>query len=317
MLSQAGKLRLAAARGDVGQVGELIRAKVPVTPDQEGRSAFHHAAACGHTQIVKMILDNQLSPVNQTDAGGKTALHLAAAAGHMQCTQVLISLGADVNHRERLNMNSPLHEAAFSGFSMTVDILCRAGFLLCGGSSPALPNTYALRRKKIIKLLLECGAELHHKNNQGETPVDVAKRKGHADVVDLLWQPSGNLQTGSLLTAAGSISTLPKASAAGGHYARHPYRAVAASYHQHLGNGGLRAQVTSQCTCHVRVTTGAEATVGQSRISHCILHGNREWHGGGDGGGFAVKVPAAAAADSGVPESLSYQQLFPISNPYQ
>uniref|UniRef100_A0A1I8I146 CG11233 n=2 Tax=Macrostomum lignano TaxID=282301 RepID=A0A1I8I146_9PLAT len=95
-----------------------------------------------------------------------------------------------------------------------------------------------------------------------------------------------------------------------------PVPAVAASYHQHLGNGGLRAQVTSQCTCHVRVTTGAEATVGQSRISHCILHGNREWHGGGDGGGFAVKVPAAAAADSGVPESLSYQQLFPISNPY-
>uniref|UniRef100_A0A1I8F787 ANK_REP_REGION domain-containing protein n=1 Tax=Macrostomum lignano TaxID=282301 RepID=A0A1I8F787_9PLAT len=98
MLSQAGKLRLAAARGDVGQVGELIRAKVPVTPDQHSITA----AACGHTQIVKMILDNQLSPVNQTDAGGKTALHLAAAAGHMQCTQ-----GAAVR-----------------------------------GSSPALPNTY-------------------------------------------------------------------------------------------------------------------------------------------------------------------------------
>uniref|UniRef100_A0A1I8F4J9 ANK_REP_REGION domain-containing protein n=1 Tax=Macrostomum lignano TaxID=282301 RepID=A0A1I8F4J9_9PLAT len=174
MLSQAGKLRLAAARGEWDRLGELIRAKVPVTPDQEGRSAFHHAAACGHTQIVKMILDNQLSPVNQTDAGGKTALHLAAAAGHMQCTQVLISLGADVNHRERLNMNSPLHEAAFSGFSMTVDILCRAGsdanasnrqqstplhlsaqaghnqcarVLLCGGSSPPLPNTYGLTRR--------------------------------------------------------------------------------------------------------------------------------------------------------------------------
>uniref|UniRef100_A0A1I8JP20 ANK_REP_REGION domain-containing protein n=1 Tax=Macrostomum lignano TaxID=282301 RepID=A0A1I8JP20_9PLAT len=110
MLSQAGKLRLAAARGDVGQVGELIRAKVPVTPDQrsfsyatvtrlpcscvairlEGRSAFHHAAACGHTQIVKMILDNQLSPVVRErikQATVHSALPPERPGSHNQCAK--------------------------------------------------------------------------------------------------------------------------------------------------------------------------------------------------------------------------------------
>lgn len=59
-------------------------------------SALMIAAQNGHTEIVKLLIEND-AKVNQINRENKTALHLASKNGHKEVVQVLINNGAKVN----------------------------------------------------------------------------------------------------------------------------------------------------------------------------------------------------------------------------
>ncbi|CAM9237918.1 unnamed protein product, partial [Lampetra planeri] len=61
--------------------------------DSEGRSALHHAAAGGHRDLVKHILET--GPFCQ-GSPGNTALHGAAAGGHRTVCYFLVEAGASL-----------------------------------------------------------------------------------------------------------------------------------------------------------------------------------------------------------------------------
>lgn len=61
------------------------------------RHPFHYAAVEGKTEFVKAMLSQQLADVNLVDADGCSAIYYAAANGHEQVLRVLLENGGDAN----------------------------------------------------------------------------------------------------------------------------------------------------------------------------------------------------------------------------
>ena len=119
---------------------------------------MHYAAARGHTQVVRLLVErgadmaqsaeggvpplvfaahsNQVAvlelmhalgvDLDSTDQLGRTALHTAAQKGHADCVRSLLSHGAFIHARDH-QLNSALHFAVVSGESDTCALLLQNG----------------------------------------------------------------------------------------------------------------------------------------------------------------------------------------------
>ncbi|WP_235693246.1 ankyrin repeat domain-containing protein [Brucella anthropi] len=117
--------------------------------DEYGRSSlWHHAAEGNIAPLENELHDGSSDNVSAADKDGFTALHVAAQNGHLQIVRRLVTAGADVNVIDRYG-NGPLWTA------------CRQASLAIA-TEPAF---------EIVGLLLRSGANPHHVNNAGRSPV--------------------------------------------------------------------------------------------------------------------------------------------------
>ena len=65
-----------------------------------GKTTLHNAVCNGHTEVVRLLLDNRADP-NIKDWRGRAQIHDAARYGHADVVQVLLSRGADPNIKDR------------------------------------------------------------------------------------------------------------------------------------------------------------------------------------------------------------------------
>lgn len=182
-------LRL-AREGDAGAMLGLLRsggAAVIGYAGADGVTALHAAAANGHGEVVKLLLDSGASAEAAT-ASGETALHLAAQSGCAAAIQALLAGGASGDRRDAQG-SLPLHTAARAGQVSSVLAL------LAGGANPestdSLGNT-ALHvaagqgRVGIVAALLTCGAAIDARSPGGATPLMRAAAGGHLAAVRAL-----------------------------------------------------------------------------------------------------------------------------------
>lgn len=89
----------AAQKGDIATIQKLIRkgANDEVNGYIPGlyhnRNCLMEAARCGHSEVVKLLLDHQ-APLSDTDAEGKTALMLARENHYGDIVRLLQKAGA-------------------------------------------------------------------------------------------------------------------------------------------------------------------------------------------------------------------------------
>ena len=105
-------------------------------------------------------------PVNTVDDSQNTALHDAAWYGAADCVHVLLKAGADVTRCNKYK-ETALHKAADS-WKLFLGAACRAA--LCAS------------------LLLQAGAICTAKDSSGETPLEIAQKKGNYATPCLLRQ---------------------------------------------------------------------------------------------------------------------------------
>ncbi|NXR82343.1 ANKR6 protein, partial [Pycnonotus jocosus] len=214
------RLLVAAYKGQVENVVQLINRGAKVAVTKHGRTPLHLAAYKGHLHVVQVLLKAGCD-LDIQDDGDQTALHRAAVVGNTDIIATLIQEGCALDRQDK-DGNTALHEVCWHGFSQSAKVLVKAGanvlaknkagntplhlacqnshsqstrVLLLGGSRADLKNNAGdtclhvaarYNHLPIIRVLLSAFCSVHEKNQAGDTALHVAAALNHKKVVKLL-----------------------------------------------------------------------------------------------------------------------------------
>ncbi|ESK93719.1 cyclin-dependent protein kinase inhibitor [Moniliophthora roreri MCA 2997] len=161
--------------------------------DINGRTCLHEAAIAGALRLVKLCMENGVQ-VDRVDAYGRTALHYAAMNGHAEICKVLLETNLPHNGLDIDNYN-PLVYATLRGCVECVRVILDHGDVLPHPTTPGgdvIPLSLASQagHVDVVLLLLERGARCLA-NSNGEYPMHLAARQGHAHVCKVLLGQQG------------------------------------------------------------------------------------------------------------------------------
>ena len=157
---------------------------------------IHEAAAIGQIERVIELLDEDPRRLNAYSLEGFTPLCLSAHYGHLETTRFLLQRGADVNAVARHPLQvTPLHAALFGRQVETARLLIdhaadvnarRGGSGWPRAGWTALHYAAGYGFLDLIEPLLERGAAVDAKDDEGRTPVEVAIEEKHHEAAELL-----------------------------------------------------------------------------------------------------------------------------------
>ncbi|KAK2821072.1 hypothetical protein Q5P01_024031 [Channa striata] len=164
--------------------------------DSDGFSALHHAALTGTTELLSLLLEAQ-AMVDIRDINGMRPLHYAAWQGKADSVLLLLRAGASVNSSSH-DGQIPLHLSAQYGHYEVSEML------LQHQSNPCLKNkakktpldlacefgrlkvAQLLLSSNMVAVLLEGEGEQDRLDPPSTTPLHLAARNGHKDIIKLL-----------------------------------------------------------------------------------------------------------------------------------
>jgi ankyrin repeat protein len=148
-----------------------------------GLTALMAASKNGRLEVVKKLLDQKVK-IDAQGKGGVTALMLAADSNQLEVVNLLLKKNADPNVEDQRGWTA-LMNAVYQGNSNCVEALAarsreevNRGLLVAA----------LMGRKETAKVLLEHGAEVDSRADDGRTPLMLAANKGDQDLVSLLLQ---------------------------------------------------------------------------------------------------------------------------------
>uniref|UniRef100_A0A669QXB6 Ankyrin repeat domain 6 n=1 Tax=Phasianus colchicus TaxID=9054 RepID=A0A669QXB6_PHACC len=181
------RLLIAAYKGQVDNVVQLINKGAKVAVTKHGRTPLHLAAHKGHLHVVQILLKAGCD-LDIQDDGDQTALHRAAVVGNTDVIASLIQEGCALDRQDK-DGNTALHEACWHGFSQSAKVLVKAGANVLAknkaGNTPlhlACQNSHS----QSTRVLLLGGSRADLKNNAGDTCLHVAARYNHLPIVRVL-----------------------------------------------------------------------------------------------------------------------------------
>jgi len=166
--------------------------------DHNGNTPLMWAASEGNEQLVEALLD-QGALVNIQNFVGETALFLAAARGFDKICALLIENGGDTR-LATVDGASPLHMAAACGHLEIIKLLTtRGAYVNSVDEEGDCALHYSVRegqRASVELLVKHFGADHNLKNDDNETPLDLAIELGETAIADFLSKFNGmNLTT--------------------------------------------------------------------------------------------------------------------------
>ncbi|KAM8954198.1 ankyrin repeat domain-containing protein 6 isoform 2-T2 [Pelodytes ibericus] len=181
------RLLVAAYKGQVDNVVQLINKGAKVAVTKHGRTPLHLAANKGHLNVVQILLKAGCE-LDIQDDGHQTALHRAAVVGNSDILAVLIQEGCALDRQDK-DGNTALHEASWHGFSQSVKLLVKAGAnVLARNKAGNTPLHLACQNghSQSCRILLLAGSRADLKNNAGDTCLHVAARYNHLSIIRVL-----------------------------------------------------------------------------------------------------------------------------------
>ncbi|XP_078532364.1 poly [ADP-ribose] polymerase tankyrase-1 isoform X5 [Lissotriton helveticus] len=181
----------AAKKGCLARVQKLCSPENINCRDTQGRNStpLHLAAGYNNLEVAEYLLEHG-ADVNAQDKGGLIPLHNAASYGHVDIAALLIKYNTCVNATDKWAF-TPLHEAAQKG------------------------------RTQLCALLLAHGADPTMKNQEGQTPLDLATADDirallidamPPDALPTCLKPQATVVSASLISPVSTPSCLSAAS---------------------------------------------------------------------------------------------------------
>jgi len=190
----------AAVRGHTETARALLEKGADVNAKgNTGRTALMEAALEGYTDTVRTLLEKG-ADVNAKDNMGWTPLFWAAFSRRTDTVRALLEKGADVNAKNKYDDTALIH-AAYAGDTDTVAVLLEKGADVNAKDDmgrTALIEAARQGRTETVRALLEVGADVTTRDKEGETALSKAEKHNYSDVVALLKNPAGILQSKKL-----------------------------------------------------------------------------------------------------------------------
>lgn len=203
---------VAAARGDTEALlswmrkhGASGRYRDWVTGIQE--TPLHAAVRSGKHDVVRSLLKNGADAF-AIDSLGVSPLMLsvrtfddsARADDIKQMVDIFTDAGVDLSHRHGPNGMTALHYAASTHYRASVEILLRVGVAPNinddRNRSPlhySVMGAYFDSMDGATAVLLSFGADIHHSDMEGVTPLDIARQIGRSDALLHLQSHAGGV----------------------------------------------------------------------------------------------------------------------------
>ncbi|XP_067661803.1 ankyrin repeat domain-containing protein 50-like [Haliotis asinina] len=157
----------AALRGHTGVV-DLIVSTIHnlILVDNGGDTILHYACRGGHVEMVSYVLSQNMSDINSRGYGNMTPLMSAGQRGHKEVVELLVQNNADLS-------------LTYDGKNNILHLVCQEG------------------RLEVVRYVLSQNVlDINCRGVQDMTPVMLAEKYGHKDVVTLLrWLISLDIET--------------------------------------------------------------------------------------------------------------------------
>jgi serine/threonine-protein phosphatase 6 regulatory ankyrin repeat subunit B len=189
-------LHLAAKEGHVEVVRVLLGCGLELRVDAKNKDCntpLHLAIKGGYLEVVKVLLehaDGEKCGLDSTNVEGNSPLHLAIEEGHVEVVKQLLERAGtklELNKKNyiRNGCNTPLHLAAEAGQDEIVAMLLAfdATKQTTESDSTEMNND----QKRTTKL------NLNATNEEENTPLHLACKEGHDEVVDVMLKRVGEL----------------------------------------------------------------------------------------------------------------------------
>jgi hypothetical protein len=163
-------------------------------------STWVAAATCGQHKVLD-LLSHLFGSVALTSQWLAIAdLYTAAKLGDLESAQQLLSSATPPDFKN-IRSVTPLWIAAFHGHEAIVKLLVQnadvdVNSLSISGRSPLFwPSDSG--NDAIVSILLDAGAKSDYRDENGESPASVAKKRGHTRILELLdcSDPSSHMRT--------------------------------------------------------------------------------------------------------------------------
>ncbi|XP_069972152.1 transient receptor potential cation channel subfamily A member 1 homolog isoform X2 [Penaeus vannamei] len=184
----ATPLHAAASVGNVLVISMLLEynAQLDAT-DLYQRTPLMYSAGGDHTEAIATLVSRGAS-MDARDLNRSTPLLIAAQSGHAAAVQALLDLGANERAMDKLDKTA-LYLSAEHGKLEALQVLTESergrdllNFPDCYGRPP-LHVAVSCGNMAVLEMLLKAGAEVYKKNEEQDTILHLAARKGYTGIV--------------------------------------------------------------------------------------------------------------------------------------
>ncbi len=183
----ATNLNLAVSRDESYGLSQMLEKGVDpnLKEPQRGETPLMIAIREKSMRSLQVLLASPKIDIEASANNGDTALMIASYTHNTEAVKALLAHDAEVNRHGW----APLHYAAAVGDADIVKLLLdKSAYIDAESPNKTTPLMMAARggQTETAKVLIEAGADVSLKNDQGLNAVDVALKNDHRDTADLI-----------------------------------------------------------------------------------------------------------------------------------